>query len=130
MNTTAAITFFAAIVVIPLDAHAAPPAPLNPTVEVHTRKQLRDRLEGTLWLHKYKGGEFKFGFGKSGFIEQHDNWKGTKWKAVSASEVMFTGTTGATMSFKFNKDATTFTNIDWDKARTPTTGRIVPTQPK
>jgi hypothetical protein len=72
-------------------------------------------------VHHYKGGNFEFAFGRNGYIELHKNWAGTRWQAVNDRQVIFTGVTGAQMTFNFNKNYTKFTNVDWDGV-TSTTG--------
>jgi len=100
----------------------AEPLEITTAQSIAGTKKLYEAIVGTVWLHHYKGNDFEFAFGKSGLIEKHTNWKGIKWRVVSPTEVIFDGTTGAKMLFTFDKDAKTFTNIDWDG--TPTTGTI------
>lgn len=83
-------------------------------------RRLYDKIVGTVWLHRYQDHDFEFEFGRSGTIERHENWKGTKWRVVSPTEIICEGVTGAKMVFTFDDAAITFTNIDWDG--TPTTG--------
>ena len=91
---------------------------------IQTKTQLSDRLADTQWLHKYKNGESRFTFARSGLVEGIENWKGVKWMTVSAGEVVLVGTAGATMSLKFDKEVKTYTSFDWGEEHTPTTGRI------
>jgi hypothetical protein len=84
-------------------------------------EQLHDRIVGSIWVHHYKGGNFEFAFGRNGYIELHRNWTGTRWQAINNRQIIFTGVTGAQMTFNFNKNYTKFTNVDWDGV-TSTTG--------
>ena len=102
--------------------HAPPPLASTTPASIAGSKRLYEKLAGTVWYHRYKGQDFEFVFGRSGFIERHLNWTRTKWRAVSPTEVILEGTTGAKMLFTFDHEVTQFTNIDWDG--TPTSGKI------
>ena len=84
-------------------------------------KKLHKTLNGTTWTHEYLNGEFKFTFGKSGFIENHETWKGVRWRVISPNEVILSSENGSKMIFTFDVKVKTFSNIDWDG--TPTSGR-------
>ena len=84
-------------------------------------KKLHKTLNGSTWIHEYLKGEFKFTFGKSGFIENHATWKGIRWRVISPNEVILDNGNLSKMIFTFDDEVKTFSNIDWDG--TPTTGR-------
>lgn len=103
---------------------AVPPAATPTDESIVGAKRLTEQIAGTYWLHKYRGNEFPFVFGVSGLIEQHWNWRGTTWRAVSANQIILVGVTGAQMVFTFDLEKRTFTTLDWDGV-TPTSGRLV-----
>ena len=84
-------------------------------------KKLHKSLNGKTWIHEYLKGEFEFTFGKSGLIENHEAWKGVRWRGISPNEVILGSRNGSKMIFTFDDEIKTFTNVDWDG--TPTSGR-------
>ena len=84
-------------------------------------KKLHKTLNGSTWIHEYLNGEFKFTFGKSGLIENHETWKGVRWRVISPNEVILGSPNGSKMIFTFDDEIKTFSNVDWDG--TPTSGR-------
>jgi hypothetical protein len=89
-------------------------------------KKLHKTLNGKTWIHEYLKGEFEFTFGKSGFIENHEAWKGVRWRVVSPSEVILGSENGSKMIFTFDSEVKTFSNINWNG--TPTSGKAKKTK--
>jgi len=92
------------------------PKPVSRAVEprLASAASLQQSLAGSVWMHRYRNGNFEFAFGKDGTVQVLRNWAGTRWAVTGPREVTFTATTGATMKFMFNDEITSYTNIDWD----------------
>jgi hypothetical protein len=112
--------------ILTTESIAADPLETFTSESILGSKKLHKTLNGKTWIHEYLKGEFEFTFGKSGFIENHEAWKGVRWRVVSPSEVILGSENGSKMIFTFDSEVKTFSNINWDG--TPTSGKAKKTK--